>query len=88
MTAKLQNPRVEIVDTDTFSYMIMQLCFEVGPLAHQQEFVVLTRDKSAPIFVKQQILKTLKSKLGMSNADVQALTKGLSNQCWGEDKFL
>ena len=68
--------------------MVLQRCFEIGPLAHQQEFIVLTRDKSAPMFVKQQILKTLKSKLGMSNADVQAMTKGLSFKCWGEDKFL
>ena len=88
VTAKLQNPRVEIVDTDTYSYMVAQLCYEVGPVAHQQEFVVLTRDKVPPMFVKQRILTTLKSKLGMSNADVQALTKGVSYQCWGADKFL
>lgn len=81
--AAVANPSVEIVDTDTFSYAVLQFCNSYG-VAHQQDFVVLTRLKEPAMFTKQQILKTLRQ-MGLADEDITGMSKSLAVECWGED---
>ena len=77
----------DIIATDGGSYLIASLCYDYG-LMHNQEFLVLVREKQPPKFIRAKILKALKDKLNMKNDDIKQLAKGQSHECWGDDMYL
>ena len=69
------------------SHMVASVCFEYG-LFHYIDYLVLTREKQPGLYTRKQVLKGLKDKVGLSDTDVQAMSKGQVFECWGEDRYL
>ena len=46
----------------------------------------MTREKQPSLYTRSQILKRLRA-IGLSDEEIQGLQKGLTFECWGEDKF-
>ena len=84
---KIGARKTSIVATDLFSYAVLSVCQDLG-LFHYQDYLVLTREKQPSLFARKQILEALKGKIGYTNEQVQAMTKGKVNECWGDDMFL
>ena len=84
----LNRPRTfQIVDTDMFSYAVVSACYDYK-LMHQEQFLVLTREKQPSMYTKKQILNALQNKLKLTDSQIQDLEKGNIFDCWGEDRHL
>lgn len=66
IVSKVMNKKIQIINTDYFSYMVVSVCQDFG-VAHQQEILVLTRFKEPSVYIRQQILSALKTKLLLTN---------------------
>ena len=87
-TMTINKPRhFDIIATDGHSYLIASMCYDYGVM-HDQELLVLAREKQPSKFIRAKILKTLKDRLNMSNDGIKQLAKGQSHECWGDDMYL
>jgi hypothetical protein len=72
----------KIIYTDYFSYMIVSVCQSYG-LFYNQDYLVLTRDKTPSIYHRKQ----LRDKLAEYGLGPKDLEKGMIHECWGEDMW-
>ena len=83
----LTRPRnFQIIDTDMFSYAVVSACYDYS-ISHQEDFLVLTREKQPSLYTKKKIYEAL-TNVKKTDADIQALEKGNAFDCWGEDHHL
>ena len=78
---------MQIISTDMNSHLVASMCYEYG-LFHYIDYLVLTREKQPGMYIRGKVLKALKEKAKFTDEQVQAMTKGLVYECWGEDRFL
>ena len=52
------------------------------------DYLVLTREKQPGIFVRKEILESLRNKVKMTDTEIQQMTKGRIHECWGDDMYL
>ena len=76
-----------VIATDAHSYLVASVCTNYGVM-HDENFLVLVREKQPSKFCRRSILKAIKGKAIKTYADIKNLSKGTIHECWGDDMYL